>query len=502
MPLLPNRLHTRLLMAVILAMVAGTLGLSFWTASSQSEQLMQDRHHQVELLSRNIAEGSAHHYVVEDYAALELYLRQTARLPRVYRIIAADAQGKVLAAIQRPSADAPATLIPGPPSVVPPSSVLQSIRHVDDQLTAWQPVVAGSLLGWIEISYGLDDIRTLQLQTWRNGIVLSIVEVLCGTILFMLLLKRPVTSLVQLAAFARELPHRKGATIEVDLSLLEVAELGNALNHASRELLRVEQELLELNRTLETRVEQELAKSREKDLLLLQQARFQTLGELLVNISHQWRQPLNAIASLLQEQAYRISTGEIAPHGAPDSITEPLQILRGLSRSIEGFRQLCHPAAAQGSFLPSEAVERAIAMVEEGYRQQGIELTLTVVSEHPLCGTQQDMVQCLLNLLSNARDAISATSSQGGAVAILLAVVAGNQRITLTDTGGGIPQQLLSTLFDPYVTSKFRSQGVGLGLFVVRQIVEQRFHGTVTARNREEGAELTMDLPLAQGACP
>jgi Signal transduction histidine kinase regulating C4-dicarboxylate transport system len=70
--------------------------------------------------------------------------------------------------------------------------------------------------------------------------------------------------------------------------------------------------------------------------------------------------------------------------------------------------------------------------------------------------------------------------------------------IAVSDTGGGIPPQLLHSLFDPYVTSKFRTQGVGLGLFVVRQIIEQRFNGTVIAANQDRGAVITIAIPLKQ----
>jgi len=279
-----------------------------------------------------------------------------------------------------------------------------------------------------------------------------------------------------------------------------LAELGEALNHASTELARIEYELLELNQTLQNRVEEEVAKSREKDVLLLQQARYQTLGELLVNISHHWRQPLNAIGASIQQQAWQIANGELLPEQAVPKAEEVMVILQQLSHSLEGFRQLCRPAASSVTFSPSAAVAIAVAAVSEGYHLQGVEIRQQLMAERPIYGPQQELVQVLLNLLSNARDALFANQVADGLIVVQVSLPEPDRVvITVSDNGGGIPERVQATLFDPYVTTKFRSQGVGLGLFVVRQLVEQRFCGTVEACNSEDGARLTLTIPAAPG---
>ena len=138
-------------------------------------------------------------------------------------------------------------------------------------------------------------------------------------------------------------------------------------------------------------------------------------------------------------------------------------------------------------------------MVQDSYLQAGISFELKLLAEWELQGSLQDLVQCVLNLFSNARDAIVAGHAATGLITVEIAMQdQGCLTIAVSDTGGGIPQQLLHSLFDPYVTSKFRTQGVGLGLFVVRQIIEQRFHGTVAAANQERGAVITIAIPLKQ----
>ncbi|MCE1225313.1 MAG: HAMP domain-containing histidine kinase [Geobacteraceae bacterium] len=498
--LLPRRLHTRMLMAITLAMIIGTLGLSFWNAASQSNQLLAARLQQATLLSENLAEGCAHPLALEDYASLDQYLRHATGLPGLRKVVATDAKGGMLAALQRSSDTSPAELADGPSTLQVPVAPRQVTRLNGTTLLVWQPVQAGGLLGWLQLTYSLDEITRLQQQIWRHGIILSVVETLIGISLVVLLLRRPLRSINRLSRFARELPQHKGMTLPVERFVTEVQDLGESLNYASTELYRIEQELLDLNRTLEARVEEEVAQSREKDALLLQQARYQTLGELLVNIAHHWRQPLNNIGARVQENAWLLANGELAPEKALDASELVMQELKQLSRSIAGFQLLCRPAVPDETVVPSEAVNRSISMVRDSYQQLGISFELHLISEQQLQGSLPDLVQCMLNLFTNARDAIIETQAAAGCITVTVEI--GEQdcvRIMVADTGGGIPRQLLHSLFDPYVTSKFRTQGVGLGLFVVRQIVEQRFNGTVTADNRDDGAVITLVMPLKQG---
>lgn len=500
MPFLPRRLHTRLLLAITLAMAFGILGLSFWTATSQSRQLLAARQQQAELLTRNLAEGSAHSYVLEDYAALDHFLRHSMGLPGIRRVVASDENGIILTDFSRVSDSAePQLSVGGGEQINVPASPSPCLSHTGNLLMIWQPVMAGDLLGWLQVSYGLEEVATVQRQIWRNGIIFALAEVFCGILLIAWLLRRPIRSISRLSSFARDLPLHKGMTLPVERFVTEVQDLGESLNYASTELCRIEQELLELNRTLEARVEDELAKSREKDALLLQQARYQTLGELLVNIAHHWRQPLNNIGARVQENAWLLANGELPPEDAMGAADLIMQELKQLSRSIETFTLLCRPALPDQTVLPSDAVKRAILMVQDSYQQAGISFELELLAEKELQGSPQDLVQCILNLFSNARDAIVAQDQDGGLIRVEIDVEE-QKRLTIavSDTGGGIPPQLLHSLFDPYVTSKFRTQGVGLGLFVVRQIIEQRFNGTVTAANQDRGAVLTIAIPLQQ----
>lgn len=251
----------------------------------------------------------------------------------------------------------------------------------------------------------------------------------------------------------------------------------------------------EANRILTVRVEEEVAKNREKDIMLLQQARGGMLADVLVNIAHQWRQPLNNIALLVQQQ-------QLLPAPAQDdllqseNVTQVLEILKRLSRTIDDFARLYRTSGIPQPLLPSAKIREVIQIVQASFTERGIAIELQVTGETAVTCLPEDFAQCIVNILNNARDVLQARSIQPGLIRITVepAPTAGLNRISIRDNGGGIDETLLPRIFDPYVTSKFQTQGVGLGLFIVRQLVEQGMRGSVTARNWEEGAEIVLEI--------
>lgn len=323
--------------------------------------------------------------------------------------------------------------------------------------------------------------------------------------------------IIALAAFARNLPLRRGATIELTQPPQEIELLNNALNYASTELKRMEDILLEernqlnkalsekmhaesalqsLNLELEERVAKEVENSREKDVLLLQQARFAMLGEILMNISHHWRQPLNVIGLQVQEMAYLVKDGSLTSDQAQQMSTTIMEQLIELSQTIDRFRQLHSTGQLSGAkLLPIKATSDTVGLIRSALEEQGIRITVTGRSEVPIQCPLAEFSNCIINIINNARDAIIAGKGADGRIEITIELnEVGKNRITVFNNGIPIPDDLLERIFDPYTTSKFQAQGVGLGLYIVRQTVEKVMLGTVTARNRPDGVEFVLEV--------
>lgn len=362
-----------------------------------------------------------------------------------------------------------------------------------------------------------DMLETMQHERVRNLLILLVSTTFALLTAWMLGNRVVVRHILSLAGFARNLPVVRGDSVTLDNPPPEIRELEDALNYASRELARMEQgllheqarlqtalgqkeqaetELQQLNLDLENKVALEVERSREKDAMLLQQARFTMLGELLMNISHQWRQPLNAIGLQVQEMAMLLQQGEMSPEQAELSAASIMEQLTELSGTIEHFRQFNRRTEQKpGLLMPVEAIRMTIDLLAGALDEAGISISLKGISEVPVNCSQADLSTCIINIVTNARDAILERGITDGRIDIVVeAISATRNRIRIANNGSPIPEEMMGRIFDVYVTSKFHSRGVGLGLFIVRQTVEKILGGSISARNTPSGAEFILEI--------
>ncbi len=272
----------------------------------------------------------------------------------------------------------------------------------------------------------------------------------------------------------------------------KVAELEEAL--ALRK--QAENELLVLNAELKERVAGEVEKNRAKDSIMLYQARLAAMGEMLSNIAHQWRQPLNNIGLYIQNLEIEFNNGALAPDLVRDSVEKCMKLLTYLSCTINNFCSFYQPDHGKKSFDLFNAVSDTISLVREEMEYHGIVIRLDKKCELTVNGFEREFSQVLLNIIQNAKEAIISQRPAEPFVAISCSHNGKSARVTITDNGGGIPPDLLYKIFDPYFTTKFKSQGVGMGLYMSRMIIEKHMGGRIFARNSSSGAELNIEIPL------
>lgn len=255
-----------------------------------------------------------------------------------------------------------------------------------------------------------------------------------------------------------------------------------------------QQTLEELNRTLEERISAELAVSREKDRMVMQQSRFAAMGEMVAGIAHQWRQPLNMLGMSVQALQLAHGKGILTAEFMERHTEKSLEVLKYMSQTIDDFRNFFRPEQAPHLFRLDEAIERVVSFFSSSV--MAIAITTDVRSRAVVCGHKNELSQVMLNILNNARDALFERHVE--APAITVAVTGGDKvgRIIVCDNGGGIPDELIDRVFDPFFSTKDAADGTGLGLYMVKSIVEKSMKGSVTVRNTGTGAEFTITLPL------
>ena len=254
---------------------------------------------------------------------------------------------------------------------------------------------------------------------------------------------------------------------------------------------RIQEELNALNENLELRVQQEAAKNRDKDHMLIQQSRLAAMGELMHNVAHQWRQPLFALSMTLRNIQDEYDFGELDRESLAKSVDEGNKLAQRMSAVIDDFKNFFRPDQVPVRFCLVDAVREAVHLVEASFLDAGIAV---VVEDAPVIyaeGFFNEFSHALLNVLFNARDAIR-EAGVAGRVTIRIERRAGHGVIIVRDNAGGIPAEVLPKIFDPYFTT--RESGTGIGLYMSRMLTEH-MRGNIEACNVADGAEFRIVVP-------
>ncbi|MBK7655687.1 MAG: GHKL domain-containing protein [Betaproteobacteria bacterium] len=257
-------------------------------------------------------------------------------------------------------------------------------------------------------------------------------------------------------------------------------------------------ELDELNRTLDQRIRDEIFQRKAQENLLIHQSRLAAMGEMIGAIAHQWRQPLNALSLVMQNIRMQHSMGTLTDQSMDRMQEKSNQLVNRMSSTIDEFRNFFKPGKHAEAFNLANAIRASIDIMDGVFKNHAIALTLECDEAMELFGVQGEFSQVMLNLLSNAKDALI-QSKQPSPEIQLRAVRAGSRvLIDVEDNGGGIDPQIIGKIFEPYFTTKEEGKGTGIGLYMSKMIVDGNMNGRLTVANTGKGARFMLDLLAAQ----
>jgi PAS domain S-box-containing protein len=257
-----------------------------------------------------------------------------------------------------------------------------------------------------------------------------------------------------------------------------------------------EKNLKRLNETLEQRVAEEVEKNMAQERLLIQQSRLAAMGEMIGNIAHQWRQPLNALGLILANIKDAHQFNELDAALIEKSAAKGRQLVEKMSSTIDDFRNFFRPNKEKSAFSLNEAVREALEILSASFKNHSVRINLRADDEIIAWGFSNEYSQVLLNILNNAKEAIAVSKARNGEIRIHIGRDGKFATVTVSDNGGGMAGDVLPKIFDPYFTTK--EKGTGIGLYMSKMIIENNMDGNITARNIEGGAEFTVACPLAE----
>lgn len=276
--------------------------------------------------------------------------------------------------------------------------------------------------------------------------------------------------------------------------LLELVFIGHDISqmHANENLLH-------------ERIEEQTMINIEQQRMMFNQAKMAAMGEMIGNIAHQWRQPLNTLGLLIQDLDDAHVFGELDDAYLHTMISKSMDQIQYMSKTIDDFRNFFQPDKQKVTFNVADAITKTVDIVEKMLQINGIELR--VETSDPLSdivGYPGQMQQVLLNLVNNAKDATITKNGEYGGKEKWIRIVAREEGpsliVSVQDNGGGIPEAIIDRIFEPYYTTKEEGKGTGIGLYMSKMIVEQNMGGRLSVHNDPEGACFEMAFSFGRGS--
>ncbi len=245
---------------------------------------------------------------------------------------------------------------------------------------------------------------------------------------------------------------------------------------------------------LEKRVEERTAELCRKDQMLLLQSRLAAMGEMIGNIAHQWRQPLNTLGLYIQSLELLYESGDLTKEMLTTTTSESMRMISHMSQTVSDFMNYFSPDKDKVEFNVRESIANTLSLMEGTLQNPKVSVEFVAKDDPVIYGYRNEFAQVLINILNNARDAFTEGKFDDPRVTITVGGEKGCAVVTVADNAGGIPEEIIGKIFDPYFTTKGSQQGTGIGLFMSKAIIEKNMGGRIAVRNIADGAEFRIEV--------
>jgi|GEM_PF-2461891 len=279
------------------------------------------------------------------------------------------------------------------------------------------------------------------------------------------------------------------------ISMLGISRNITARKQTEEALADKQQQLEALNNSLEERISHAVAELRLKDRMMIQQSRQAAMGEMINNIAHQWRQPLNSLGLILQGIEIDFDCGGLTEPALKTNVHTCMDIIHFMSHTIDDFRNFFRQDKQLRLFRLKDAVLLALKFIQANLKYQNITVELDIADDMCANGYPNEYAQVVLNILGNAKDALIANGIQAAFIRIEGYSEDGKAVVLVRDNAGGIDADVIDRIFDLYFTTKGEGTGTGIGLYMSKVIIENNMGGRLSARNVNGGAEFRIEIP-------
>jgi PAS domain S-box-containing protein len=269
----------------------------------------------------------------------------------------------------------------------------------------------------------------------------------------------------------------------------------NSIKEKTEQLKFAKKELEELNNSLEEKIQDEIIKNTKQQMVLMHQSKLVQMGEMIENIAHQWRQPLAQINSLVLLIDATLEKNKFTNSTVESKLNEIESMTEYMSKTIDDFKNFFNPNKEMNTFLIETSIKKAYEIVNGLIAFHYIDVNINVEKELQCYSYSEELQQVILIILNNSIEALLLKEIAFPQIFINAYSVEDFIFINIEDNGLGIKIDYLEKIFEPYFTTKSKSQGTGLGLYMAKMIIENGLAGQLSVENKSNGASFTIKIP-------
>ena len=284
----------------------------------------------------------------------------------------------------------------------------------------------------------------------------------------------------------------------------EILKRTHQLEKSNQILKEKKDELDRLNSSLEIKIKDEVEKNKIFQEKLFKADKLASMGEMMSNIAHQWRQPLSMISTVATGTKIQKEFGTLKD----EEIIQNMELINKnaqyLSETINDFKNFIKGDRKIKTYDLETTINNFLHIVESSIKKDSIHIILNLQENIKIDGYPNELIQCLINIFNNSKDALEEIKEENPLIFISTTLENEIISIKIKDNAGGIPDNIITKIYDPYFTTKHKSQGTGLGLHMTYKLIDEGMHGKIEAHNVEfeyedkiyKGAEFVISLNI------
>jgi PAS domain S-box-containing protein len=238
----------------------------------------------------------------------------------------------------------------------------------------------------------------------------------------------------------------------------------------------------------------DLSELKEKEKMVIHQSKLSAMGEMISMIAHQWRQPLSTISSIITRVKLKSDMNKLDKDFLDEMLSDMNKYIQYMSTTIDDFRNFFTINSTRELIDLNEVVLSAFKMLEKTFLSQNIKIEIENKNLTKINLPKNELIQVVLNILNNAKDAFIEKNIENALIKISFDEEKNLQKILIKDNAGGISENIISKIFNPYFSTKTKKNGSGLGLYICKNILEKDSLGDIEVSSNEHGTIFTITI--------